>query len=69
MLIGKIKWFDEHTGYGFIRPDNPSEDVFFHKSAFQESSRLINQGDEVFFRIDPLERGPEASIIIFGNND
>ena len=69
MQTGKIKWFDEHTGYGFIRPDVPSENVFFHKSAFQEYHRSINQGDEVFFRVDPLERGPEASIIILGNND
>jgi cold shock protein len=64
MLIGKIKWFDSGTGYGFIQPDNGSVDVFFHSSAIRdESQRKLHKGDEVLFQAESNPRGPEATTI------
>lgn len=61
MATGKIKWFDRGTGYGFIRPDEAGKDVFFHQSAIREpGKRVLQQGDEVSFKAEANERGPEA---------
>lgn len=61
MSTGKIQWFDQGTGYGFIRPDEAGVDVFFHQSAFQ--SHPIQKGDDVSFKANATERGPEATLI------
>lgn len=66
MLTGKVQWFDQGTGYGFIRPDEAGVDVFFHRSAFQASGRRTENGDEVSFKANPTERGPEAIFIKLG---
>ena len=63
MLTGKIQWFDQSTGYGFIRPDQAGVDVFFHRSAFQDSEGCLQKGGEVSFTTDATERGPEAILI------
>ena len=64
MPIGKVKWLDNPTGYGFIQPDDGSVDVFFHISAFQENGlRPLQKGDSVFFKSEKSPRGPEAITI------
>ena len=64
MATGKMKWFDRGTGYGFIRPDEAGKDVFFHQSAICEpSKRPLQLGDEVSFKAETNERGPEAIAI------
>jgi CspA family cold shock protein len=64
MATGKIKWFDRGTGYGFIRPDEAGKDVFFHQSAICEPSECpLQLGDEVSFKAEANERGPEAIAI------
>jgi cold shock protein len=47
---GKIKMFDEGRGFGFIKPDDGSNDVFFHVSALREGEE-ITQGKAVKFEI------------------
>lgn len=37
-LTGKVKWFDEGKGYGFITPDNGGPDVFMHKTALDAAN-------------------------------
>lgn len=66
MATGKIKWFDTGTGYGFIQPDEPGMDIFFHHSAVCGQGKLhglIQKGDEVSFKIEASARGPEAIAI------
>ncbi len=61
MATGKVKWFDRGSGYGFIQPDDGSEDVFFHQSAFKENNPLsLQKGNQVVFRSEESARGPEA---------
>ena len=38
MAQGKIKWFDQKKGYGFITPDDGSKDAFLHISALEKAN-------------------------------
>ena len=52
MANGKVKWFNETKGYGFIAPDDGSNDVFVHISAVQQSGiHSLNEGDSVTFEV------------------
>ena len=54
MSSGKIKMFNEGKGFGFIKPDDGSNDVFFHVSALREGDE-ITVGKAVTFEtgVDP----------------
>jgi len=52
MPIGKIKMFNEDKRFGFIRPDDGSNDVFFHESALREGDEIA-VGKAVTFEIGP----------------
>jgi CspA family cold shock protein len=54
MPNGKIKMFNEEKGFGFIKPDDGSNDVFFHVSALREGDEII-KGKAVKFEmgVDP----------------
>jgi CspA family cold shock protein len=60
-VIGKVKWFDNAKGYGFIgREDGP--DVFVHYSAILgEGYRTLADEDEVEFEITAGPKGPQAA--------
>ncbi|HZT74370.1 MAG TPA: cold shock domain-containing protein [Terriglobales bacterium] len=59
-IRGKVKWFNNVKGYGFIgRDDGP--DVFVHYSALQqEGYKSLQEGDEVEFEIVDGKKGPQA---------
>lgn len=62
MQTGKIKWFSDEKGYGFIIPDDGSPDIFFHKrdamtSGIKHPRRALNDGREVRFRSEDNIRG------------
>ena len=60
MPIGKVKWFNDSKGYGFIEYDG-GEDVFVHFSAIQgEGYRSLAEGAEVQFEIVQDAKGPRA---------
>ncbi len=58
-LQGTVKWFDEHKGYGFIKPDNGDKNVYVHKSRLVGVARL-REGERVVFRVGKGMKGPEA---------
>lgn len=63
--MGKVKWFNEAKGYGFIEPDGGGRDVFVHYSAIQgEGFKTLSEGQVVQFDIIQGEKGPQALNVI-----
>jgi cold shock protein len=60
---GKVKWFNNAKGYGFIgREDGP--DVFVHYSSIQlDGYKSLKEGDEVEFDIVQGQKGPQADTV------
>jgi CspA family cold shock protein len=57
---GKVKWFNESKGYGFITCED-SEDVFVHYSSIEGNGfKTLAEGDAVSFEIEPGPKGPKA---------
>jgi cold shock protein len=60
MAIGKVKWFNDAKGFGFIEPDGGGPDVFAHFSAVQmEGFRTLKQGGAVTYE---LVQGPKGNL-------
>ena len=61
METGRVKWFDNKKGYGFIIGDK-GQDVFVHHSAIRmEGFRSIAEGQQVEFELEQGDRGPRAT--------
>jgi len=61
---GKVKWFNETKGYGFIQQDS-GPDIFVHYSAIKaDGFRTLTEGDKVSFEIVEGERGPKAANVM-----
>jgi len=58
---GRVKWFNEAKGFGFITPEDGSKDCFVHYSAIQGNGfRTLAEGDRVEFDIVQGQKGPAA---------
>ncbi len=61
-MKGKVKWFNDQKGYGFITPDDGSADVFVHHTAIQtDGFRSLSENQAVEFEILQSDKGPKAA--------
>lgn len=60
MTLGKVKWFNDAKGFGFIEPEGGGGDVFAHFSAIQmDGFRTLKQGAQVIFEV---VQGPKGML-------
>jgi len=60
MASGKVKWWDNKKGFGFIAQDK-GQDVFVHHTAIVGGGfKVLNEGDEVTFDVVTSDKGPKA---------
>ncbi|AQT67487.1 putative cold shock protein A [Anaerohalosphaera lusitana] len=62
MSTGKVKWFDDSKGFGFITPDDGGSDLFVHHSEIQAQGYASLQDDQaVEFEVGQGKKGPCAT--------
>ena len=60
MTKGKVKWFNDQKGYGFITPES-GDDVFVHHKSIQgEGFKSLTEGQEVEFKVEKGLKGYQA---------
>ena len=65
MIKGKVKWFDDKKGFGFIEVEGRKKDVFVHYSGIVGTGRkTLKDDDKVQFEIVEGERGEQADNVI-----
>ena len=62
---GKVKWFSNVKGYGFLEKEGGTQDIFVHYSSIQgEGYKKLEEGEEVTFEVVQGEKGPQATNVV-----
>jgi CspA family cold shock protein len=65
MSKGTVKWFNSSKGFGFINPDDGSEDLFVHHSEIKTNGYAsLDEGQKVEFEVGQGKKGPCATNVI-----
>ena len=61
-MKGKVKWFNDQKGFGFITPEDGSKDLFVHHTSIQGSGfKTMSENQAVEFDVEQSEKGPRAA--------
>ncbi len=62
---GKVKWFSNMKGFGFLTKEGSDKDIFIHYSAIQgETYKKLNENEEVTFDLVDGPKGPTAANVV-----
>jgi len=62
MATGTVKWFSDDKGFGFITPDDGSQDLFVHHTAIAGTGfRSLSEGAKVNYEEEAGDKGPKAT--------
>ncbi|NIM99291.1 MAG: cold shock domain-containing protein [candidate division Zixibacteria bacterium] len=65
MATGRVKWFNDSKGFGFIEGEQEGTDIFVHYSAIQdEGFKTLKEGEEVSFDVIQGPKGPQAANVV-----
>jgi CspA family cold shock protein len=65
LATGKVKWFNDSKGFGFIEGNEEGEDIFVHYSSIQEEGfKTLKEGEEVSFDVIEGPKGPQAANVV-----
>ena len=65
MSKGRVKWFNDAKGYGFIRADGEGDDIFVHHTSIKaEGHRSLAEGEEVLFDLVRSPKGLKAENVV-----
>lgn len=68
MNTGKVKWYNETKGYGFIQPDAGGNDVFVHATALERAGmRGLREGQKVSYDLQTDQRTGKVSAVNLQN--
>lgn len=63
-MQGKVKWFNQEKGYGFIEVEG-QKDIFVHYTAIQqEGFKTLKEGENVEFDVVEGQKGPQAANVV-----
>ncbi|MCB0401704.1 MAG: cold shock domain-containing protein [Flavobacteriales bacterium] len=60
MRKGKVKWYNETKGFGFIQPEEGGKDIFVHRTGLVNPPAGLQEGQEVTFEIKEGDKGELA---------
>jgi len=60
MQSGTVKWFSSEKGYGFIEPQDGSDDVFVHRNNVGGMNDILSDGESVEFETEQTPKGLSA---------
>lgn len=62
MATGTVKWFNPAKGFGFIEPEDGSNDAFVHISALEKAGlRMLAEGQKVSYELQPGQNGKSSA--------
>jgi CspA family cold shock protein len=65
MATGKVKWFNDQKGFGFIASEKDGKDVFVHHTAIEgQGFKTLNDGEQVDYEYEEGPKGMKATKVI-----